>query len=516
MPKDVLIPAAQYVRMSTEHQKFSVDNQRVAIQAYADTCGFSVVQTYTDRAKSGVVLKRRDGLRQLLQDVVSGDSCYKVILVYDVSRWGRFQDADESAHYEFLCKSAGIPVHYCAETFVNDGTLPNMLLKALKRSMAGEYSRELGVKVFAGQRNVYLRGFRGSGGRPGYGLRRLLVSPEGNAKTLLAMGEHKGIMNDRVILVPGPEAEVESVREIYRMFLHEQYGFSRIARELNGRCIPYRGRVPWSVDAIRTILTHSKYSGWLTYGKTSRKLHSKELKMPESNWVRVPHPSAKIIDDETFASVQRRLATFTINKSNDQLLDELRSILATHGRLAATTIRRTPGAPSPSSFRHRFGSLMEAYRLIGYDVPVARLVETRRRIQNMRLQLMLELQQMFPAEITVGSRGGRTRSWLRMRNGAKISVRICLQVGTKQTRRAWHLRPVKGESRWTAFVALMNKDNTQFEHFFVFPSLRDRGVYVPTDSPWLKEGTRLESLQMFCQVLNAVRAARKLRLVPIS
>jgi hypothetical protein len=31
------------------------------------------------------------------------------------SRWGRFQDADESAHYEFLCKSAGIPVHYCAE-----------------------------------------------------------------------------------------------------------------------------------------------------------------------------------------------------------------------------------------------------------------------------------------------------------------------------------------------------------------------------------------------------------------
>jgi hypothetical protein len=118
--------------------------------------------------------------------------------------------------------------------------------------------------------------------------------------------------------------------------------------------------------------------------------------MPESSWVRVPHRSAKIIDDATFASVQRPLATFTINKSNDQLLDELRSILATHGRVTAATIRRTPDTASPASFRHRFGSLMQAYRLIGYDVPVARLVETRRRIQNMRLQLMQQLEQMFP------------------------------------------------------------------------------------------------------------------------
>jgi DNA invertase Pin-like site-specific DNA recombinase len=179
MPKDALIPAAQYIRMSTEHQQFSLDNQQVAIRAYADSRGFSVIQTYEDGSRSGVVLKRRNGLRQLLQDVVSGDTGYKAILVYDVSRWGRFQDADESAHYEFLCKSAGIPVHYCAETFVNDGTLPNMLLKALKRSMAGEYSRELGVKVFAGQRNVYLRGLEDREGDPVMVFEECLFLPRG-------------------------------------------------------------------------------------------------------------------------------------------------------------------------------------------------------------------------------------------------------------------------------------------------------------------------------------------------
>jgi hypothetical protein len=233
------------------------------------------------------------------------------------------------------------------------------------------------------------------------------------------------------------------------------------------------------------------------------------VRLPESEWLRVPHPSAKIIDDATFASVQQRLGTFTLNKSNDQLLDELRSILAIHGRLTSKTIRSTPGATSPASFRYRFGSLMRAYELIGYNVPVARLVETRRRIQNMRLQLMQQLQQMFPAEITVRGRGGRTRKWLRLKNGAKISVRVLLQVGNKQTSPAWQLRPVRGESRWTALAVLMNGDNTQFASLLVFRCLHDGGAYVPANAPWLKEGTRLEKLQMFCEVLRVVRSARK-------
>jgi hypothetical protein len=74
-----------------------------------------------------------------------------------------------------VCKSAGVPVHYCAETFANDGSLPSLIMKALKRTMAGEYSRELGVKVLAGQRRLALLGFK-QGGMAGYALRRLLVS----------------------------------------------------------------------------------------------------------------------------------------------------------------------------------------------------------------------------------------------------------------------------------------------------------------------------------------------------
>ena len=102
---------------------------------------------------------------------------YRAVLVYDVSRWGRFQDSDESAYYEYLCKKSGVPVYYCAETFANDGTMPSLIMKALKRVMASEYSRELSQKVSEGMRGMVERGLW-TGAMPGYGLRRMLVSHE--------------------------------------------------------------------------------------------------------------------------------------------------------------------------------------------------------------------------------------------------------------------------------------------------------------------------------------------------
>jgi resolvase-like protein len=96
------VQAAQYLRVSTERQEYSLDFQSARIANYAEENGFEVCQTYCDEAKSGLEIRRRTGLSQLLQDVVGGKQSYKAVLVYDVSRWGRFQDPDEAAHYEFL------------------------------------------------------------------------------------------------------------------------------------------------------------------------------------------------------------------------------------------------------------------------------------------------------------------------------------------------------------------------------------------------------------------------------
>ncbi len=100
--------AAQYVRMSTEHQQYSTQNQAQIIRDYAEQRGIEIVKTYADDGKSGLVIGGRAALQKMIADVEAGTAGFNVILVYDVSRWGRFQDADESAYYEYLCKRAGI------------------------------------------------------------------------------------------------------------------------------------------------------------------------------------------------------------------------------------------------------------------------------------------------------------------------------------------------------------------------------------------------------------------------
>jgi len=66
MPVGSPLPAAQYLRMSTEHQQYSLENQSDAIRRYAADHGFAVVKTYVDAGKSGLRLKNRSGLSQLL------------------------------------------------------------------------------------------------------------------------------------------------------------------------------------------------------------------------------------------------------------------------------------------------------------------------------------------------------------------------------------------------------------------------------------------------------------------
>jgi DNA invertase Pin-like site-specific DNA recombinase len=109
------IRAAAYVRNSTV-------NQLSVIEGYAAGRGRVIVRIYADEGKSGLVIDHRDALKKLLDDVGSGQADFELILAYDVSRWGRFQDIDESAHYEFMCRCAGIQVHCCPEQFENDGS----------------------------------------------------------------------------------------------------------------------------------------------------------------------------------------------------------------------------------------------------------------------------------------------------------------------------------------------------------------------------------------------------------
>ena len=510
MTANQLVPAAQYLRMSTEHQQYSLENQSTAIQRYAESQGFEVVRTYSDVAKSGLVLRRRTGLRQLLQDVVSGAPAYRVILDYDVSRWGRFQDTDESAHYEFLCKSAGVRVHYCAETFTNDGTLPSLIMKALKRTMAGEYSRELGVKVLAGLKRLALLGFK-QGGMPGYGLRRMLVSPAGVPKQELASGERKGIATDRVILVPGPAHEVQCVNDIYRMLVSEKRTVYAIACELNRGGVAYIGGAKWDYQGVYNVLIHPTYAGCHVFGRTSSRLYTPTVKLPKSEWIFKHGAFEPIIDPVTFAEAQKILEDRTFNKTDEELLDSLRSLLASERRLSLTLIQNSADAPSPSTYRNRFGSVRRAYEMIGYGHPDQfGPFEMRRRTQALREELVAKIVSIFPKEISIVRRGGRWRSRLRLSSGLIVSVLVARSVRAWKETLRWQIDPVQHESKFTTLLARLDASNCSILDLHVFPNIdRQKRFHISLNDSWLNRGKGLSDLSRLCEVVARVRLTQR-------
>ena len=509
MTGNQLVPAAQYLRMSTEHQQYSLENQSAAIHKYAETHGFDVVHTYSDEARSGIVLKRRRGLQQLLRDVVDGSSVFRIILVYDVSRWGRFQDTDESAHYEFLCKSAGVPVHYCAETFANDNTLSSLIMKALKRTMAGEYSRELGVKVFDGMTRMTLLGFK-QGGTAGYGLRRMLVSPSGERKQELALLERKSISTDRVILVPGPEHEIQVIKEIYRMFIYEKRSTGSIARKLNADGVPLPGHIKWDYFAIRQILTNPKYAGYAVHGRTSGKLYTQRVKLPRSQWTLKPGAYEAIIDADTFAKAQRAYARRNFTSTNEELLEDLRALLASAGRLSTVLIRRSPGIVTPSTYCHRFGSLRNAYKLIEYtNSRQFKCVDTRDRTTALREKLISTIAEAFPKKVSVIQRGGRWRTRLRLSSGLIVCVLVARSVRAVKVPRRWQVYSVRRERKFTTLLALLDATNSSIFDMYVVPNMAFEGRFeIYLDHYWLNRGKRLINLSQFCEVVARVQRAR--------
>lgn len=390
-PGSPVIRAAQYVRMSTEHQQYSTDNQAAVIACYAQQRGYEIVCTYADEGKSGLNIGGRAALQNLLADIETGAADFEAVLVYDVSRWGRFQDPDEAASYELRCRRAGIAVHYCAEQFENDGSIGSSIIKTVKRAMAGEYSRELSVKVFAGQANLIRLGYR-QGGAAGFGLRRLLVDLDGNPKGELSLGEHKSIATDRVILVPGPEPEQQIVRDVYAWFVEEEKSEREIAAILNSRSIRSDLGREWTRGTVHQLLINEKYIGNNVWARTSFKLKQRHVLNQPDQWIRQDEAFTGIVDKELFLRVQSIIAARTERLSDDQMLELLRSILDQNSMLSGLIIDEFEGAPSSSAYRSRFGSLLRAYSLVGFTPDHDfRYLEINRRLRSIHPHVMEDI-----------------------------------------------------------------------------------------------------------------------------
>ncbi len=360
------IRAAEYVRMSTDHQQYSTHNQRAKIREYANERNIDIVRSYEDDGKSGLTIQGRFALQQLIKDVESKTCGFQVILVYDISRWGRFQDSDEAAHYEYLCKRASVKIIYCAEQFENDGTPVAAIVKGVKRAMAGEYSRELSVKVLAGQYRFVRMGYRQGGGSRVYGYRSLLVDIEGNVKGELGPGERKCVQSYHVVLALGKDEEAATVQRIFEWFVSSQLSEGEIANRLNKEGILKAGK-KWNWNNIHYLLANEVYVGNNVFNKVSARLGMAKRFNSPGDWIRKENSHPSLVTLQTFMGAQQRICSrVRATQTDTELLQILQRVLAKHKKLTTRIIDAEPKCPSSSTYVHRFGSLIEAYRQIGY------------------------------------------------------------------------------------------------------------------------------------------------------
>lgn len=499
-----LIPAAEYVRMSTDEQANSIPVQQAAIHRYARERGFQVVATYSDAGRSGLGIRNRPGLCRLLNEILTGQDRFRVILVYDVSRWGRFQNTDESAYYEFLCRSAGVPVHYCAEQFENDDRLPNSLLKSLKRSMAAEYSRELAVKVSSGQKKIAAQGFI-NGGIAGYGFKRAAISLDGKRKVVLRLGEWKHIGSDRIVLVPGDKREVNGVQQLFALAGRQQNTPAIIAEELNRRGIEYRGQRLWNYSRVYRILKNEKYIGTCFWGRTQKLDDGRRHHVPRTRWVVTPNAFPSLVNPGQFARVQAILRKRNTRppKSKAFYLRQLKRVLEKEGNLNANLLKKHNY--SPQCVARCFGSTLRAYQSVGYKPSshTVRSLDGYAKMQTLKAQLLTHLKEMFPGRIRIMKHPDVVRRRLMSIDGQWIlAVHFCAPVSPLVSgERRWRLKVQTREEGLPALLCLCDKKHTHVDIFAIVPALgvRTKNKIFGEDHPWVLGG-RLNSLQDLCDM----------------
>ncbi len=479
--------AAAYVRMSTEHQQYSTSNQMDVIREYAKRRGLEIVKEYSDEGKSGLNIQGRDSLARMIKDVENGETDFSCILVYDVSRWGRFQDADESAYYEYICRQAGVAVHYCAEQFENDGSPVSTIVKGVKRAMAGEYSRELSSKVFQGACRLIQLGYK-QGGTAGFGLRRMLVDQSGQQKAMLKMGEQKSIQTDRVVLVRGPEDEVKLVQWIYQAFTAEGKLESEIAELLNAKGARTDFDRAWTRGTVHQVLTNEKYIGNNVYHRTSFKLKRKHVVNAPDKWIRADGVFEGVVEPDLFYKAREIILARSQRLTDDEMLDKLRGLLSQHGRISGIIIDEQDNLPSSAAFRHRFGSLVAAYRLIGYDPQIDySFIETNRKLRKQHPEIVASVIRQIEALGAVASWDEQT-GLMCLNNELRVSIVLCRYTTTFAGSSRWIIRLDASLKPDITIAVRMDATNEGIRDYYVLPGIdmtwehlrvaEDNGIYL--------------------------------------
>ncbi|MBS9766131.1 MAG: recombinase family protein [Flavobacteriaceae bacterium] len=301
--------AVAYYRHSAEDkQENSIAIQREHTEKFAKENNIEIIHEEADEGKSGLSANR-PAFNRLFSNWIKNPKApeFHYILVYDVSRWGRFQDPNQAGHLEFQCTMYGKEVVYVSIGFIETkNKLFSNLMLPIHRYMAAAYSQQLSDKVFHGCVKVSEQGYS-AGGTAVYGMVRQLLDVNKKPIRILKRGEHKQISNERVSFAPKNDETTQTVRDIFHLFVNEKFSIQDITKYLNKKGVLSANGKQWDRTKILRILVNETYIGTRIYNKTWGRLKQKSHKNPRKKWVVVPNAFEAIIEKELFDKAQERL-----------------------------------------------------------------------------------------------------------------------------------------------------------------------------------------------------------------
>ncbi|GBQ42092.1 resolvase [Komagataeibacter saccharivorans] len=303
---------ALYARYSSDNQRdASIEDQLRLCRLHAEKQGWTIVDSYTDRAISGASLLR-PGIQELIQDATRGR--FTIIVAEAIDRLSR--DQEDIAGLFKRMTFAGVRI-----ITLSEGDVTHLHI-GLKGTMNALFLKDLAEKVRRGLRGRIEDGKSGGGNSYGYDVVRQFD----------AKGER--IRGDRTI----NEEEARTVRRIFTDYTRGKSSRT-IAMELNRDGVPGPQGREWGPSTIHGnrergtgILNNEMYVGRLVWnrlrylkdpdsGKRVSRLN------PESEWVIQDVPELRIIEQDLWDAVKARQAETTFSqpeRGNEALNDRRR------------------------------------------------------------------------------------------------------------------------------------------------------------------------------------------------
>jgi len=268
------VPAATYIRMSSDHQDASPKQQRDEIAKLAVRHGCDIAFRYQDDAISGDATDKRQSFQRMIRDAVAGK--FKVILCWDQDRFGRF-DSLEAGYYIHPLRQAGVSLVTVTDGVINWSDFTGRVMFGIKQEAKHSFLVDLSRNMLRGRAAAARRGEWL--GRPPLGYR---------------------VVNKRLVV-----GDAEAVALVRRMFADYLAGQSlrAIAMTLNAEGVKTQLGASWKGQDVRSVLTNVAHIGTFKWGAEK----SGKYNRFDGDAIIIPNNHPAIIDAATFAEVQRRL-----------------------------------------------------------------------------------------------------------------------------------------------------------------------------------------------------------------